>query len=268
MKKSLVVVATILVVICLCPVLARGQEIPGTKSTSLFVVGGGWSVKVNLLNTSPDPIKFNMLFFDQAGQGLKVRDVYGDLFYATSIGQPIQPGGSWEITLDSPSPTPQHGSLMVRVFTPTTVNGELVFVPKDFELSSVIYLRNPAGELIAQAPVFSMAPMSDVFLAFTANSKTKERTGVAIANHTWTPTVALLEVVDNNGIVLGRGQTKTLPANAQMAMFVDEMVSIPDGTSGRLRIQSYIPIVVAGLAATVNSRGEFLISTERVFPGK
>jgi hypothetical protein len=111
----------------------------------------------------------------------------------------------------------------------------------------------------AGVPLEKEAP---AFRLFVQSSDTVQ-TGVALANPTAVPVVATLELTRDDQIVTAPVVREvTIPANGQIAKFVNELIpDLPTTFTGVLRITSPTPITAIGLRGTVNERNHFLITT-------
>ncbi|PYS47490.1 MAG: hypothetical protein DMG13_27805 [Acidobacteria bacterium] len=92
------------------------------------------------------------------------------------------------------------------------------------------------------------------------------RTGVAIANPNPVPATISFSVSDSTGINFAQG-TVTIPANGQIARFLDEPpFSVPGSTFGTWTFSSSTDIAVLGMRGRTNERSEFLMTTLAVSP--
>jgi hypothetical protein len=92
------------------------------------------------------------------------------------------------------------------------------------------------------------------------------RTGIAIANAGNTAAVVNLELSDMAGINLGLNTSITIPANGQLATFLDEIpafANLPALFRGVLRPSTVAPagFSMIGLRGAYNERGDFLMAT-------
>jgi hypothetical protein len=117
------------------------------------------------------------------------------------------------------------------------------------------------GVTVSEASV-PLQQEASAFRLFVQSSETVQ-TGVALANPTAVPAVATLELTPGEPIPLGTvTRTITIPANGQVAKFVNDLVPyLPTTFSGVLRITSPTPLTAIGLRGTVNERNNFLITT-------
>ncbi|PYS51864.1 MAG: hypothetical protein DMG13_17875 [Acidobacteria bacterium] len=87
------------------------------------------------------------------------------------------------------------------------------------------------------------------------------RSGLAIANPNSEPAAVSFFFTDENGNDLGSG-TGTIPANGQIANFLDEApFNGPSTFGGSFTFDSSKPVSVVALRGLVNERSEFLITT-------
>jgi hypothetical protein len=88
------------------------------------------------------------------------------------------------------------------------------------------------------------------------------RTGFAVGNPSSSPVTANLELTTLEGAPTGLFKSVQIPANGQMAIFLDEiMPSVPDEFKGVLRLTAESPIATVGLRGRVNERGNFIFTT-------
>jgi hypothetical protein len=92
------------------------------------------------------------------------------------------------------------------------------------------------------------------------------QTGIAVANPSATPVNVLFEVNTLNGASTNLTGTITIPANGQVAMFLNQvpgLTTLFNPFKGVLRVSTTAPggISVVGLRGRYNERGDFLIAT-------
>jgi hypothetical protein len=90
------------------------------------------------------------------------------------------------------------------------------------------------------------------------------RTGVAIANPMGTPATVTFNFTEESGREVRSG-TATIPANGQIAAFLDESpFNGPAPFSGSFTFSSPTPVAVVALRGITNERSEFLLTTQAV----
>jgi hypothetical protein len=90
------------------------------------------------------------------------------------------------------------------------------------------------------------------------------QTGLAVANISTSAAIVTLELSKLDGSSTGLTGTLTVPANGQVAIFLNEIpgfASLQTPFQGVLRVSSQVPIFVVGLRGRYNERNDFLMTT-------
>jgi hypothetical protein len=227
----------------------------GRTNTSMllphFAVGGGWSTTLILVNPTDSVVSGTAAFRSPGsettgGTALTVNVNGRD---GSTFSYSIPPRSSSRLTLKSNDKDIKTGSIKVSADTGPLPSGLAVF-------SNVT-----DGVTVSEAGV-PLQKEASAFRLFVQSSE-NQRTGVALANPTAAPVVATLEFTQDDQVITGPvTQTVTIPANGQVARFVNELIpDLPTTFTGMLRITSSTPLTAIGLRGTVNERNNFLITT-------
>jgi hypothetical protein len=230
-----------------------------------FAVGGGWSTRILMVNPVNDTIKGRVHVRNSSG--------------VESSTIPYNISGSASAAVDVPNsgPAVQAGSLLIE---PDSGNAAPV--------ASTVFSLVRNGVTVAENGVAQTGTGHAFHLFVEASGASGApgsiRTGIAIANGGNKSAVVSLELSDMAGIDLGLHTSLTLPANRQVAVFLDEIPAFSNLSTpfqGVLRLSTASPsgFSMIGLRGAYNERGDFLIATmphideelsgngrERVFP--
>ena len=255
----------------LVPTMANGQMtfwLPGHVGLygPQLVVGGGYRTDVTITNVSSTTTQVVLSFGSQTEVPLlvKLTHVDGNRFEVDSNGYnpgDIPPGGSVQVTLRSPSPTPVVGSLGA-IITRSSSGQNAVQV-------SMQYSYAPYGTVLGQAAVSVTEPsMGFGFHAVRSIEPDQDelRTGVAITNATGRTAHLTFKIRNRMGQEVVSFPLTIVPYG-QVAKFIGEMTTLPSSWSGGLvEITSDVPIAGMTLQTTVNMEGNFTFSSGTTFP--
>jgi hypothetical protein len=221
-----------------------------------FADGGGWSTQVVLVNPTDQPLNGTIEFFSQGtatASGMLVSlTVNGQSGSSFPYAIPARTSRRFETSGSGSSP--RVGSVRV---TPTTGSrtpaGLLIFS----------YVNG--GITVSEASV-PASPMGTAFRMYAkATSVTggpgSIQTGFAIANPDAAAVTVNFELTTLGGASTGMTSSVTVPANGQIAKFLNEIFPTVGEFEGILRISSTGPIAATGLRGRYNERLDFLITT-------
>ena len=208
------------------PVVEIGT-VPNASTIAHFADGGGWTTQVVLINPTEAVTTGTVEFIDPAG------------IVVQTTPYSLQPRSSVRIATAGSGQGIQTGS--VRISSPVAAVS--------------IFSFKSNGVTVTQAGV-PMTPTATAFRAYVENGP-RIRSGIAIANPSGSAVDVTIEFA-------GVPKTLSIPSRGQTALFLDEMVTLPDLSAAfrtMLWITSPVPIAVTGLRSRTNERGEFLITT-------
>ena len=120
------------------------------------------------------------------------------------------------------------------------------------------------GVTVSQSGVPAIG-VASAFRMYVESSGDSIQSGIAVANASASPAVVAFELTGLSGVSTGLSGTVTVPANGQVAMFLNQipgMQSVPRQFQGVLRVATTsAPISVLGMRGRHNERGDFLITT-------
>ena len=208
--------------------------------------GGGWTSRIELVNPTDQPLTGRLEFVSAAGGALQIAlgSQTGSAFdYA------IPSKGSVTFTTSGAAPDTRTGWIRVIPSAGTYPSGDVIF---SFRQNGVVVTE-------AAAPATRFA---SVFRQYVGSV----RTGFAIANPASSAIQLSFDLTDLNGNTVGSTVTRTIGANMQMSLFIDELSgfqNLPAGFTGVMRVSTTAAsgFCMIGLRGQYNTRGDFLIST-------
>ncbi len=217
----------------------------GASVVPHFAAGGGWSTELVLVNVTDSPITGTVVFVNQAGQPatVTVRGQQGSIFRYD-----LPPRGGSTFKTSDVSEITNAGSIRV-----VPNGGE---APPAFS----IFSYTSGGTTVSEAGV--AAVNGGMNFRLYADAAGPVQTGVAVTNLLNTEARVNFELYLPNGSPSGISGTLNVPANGQVARFVNQIAGFPSlPPRGVLRISSATPIAVVGLRGRYNERNEFLVTT-------
>jgi hypothetical protein len=232
-----------------------------------FSDGGGWTTQVVLVNPTDETISGTVQFL---GQGS-----------ASSAGQPVS------VTIDGQTASTFVYSIASRTARrlltsgrgSSTQSGWVRVVPDSGRRSPsglAIFSYKTGGVTVSEAGV-PASPATTAVRMYAEVSGDAVDTGVALSNSTGSAIPARVELTDLAGKALAVTGNITVPANGQVALFLDQVSGfekLPTPFQGIARISttSASGMSVVGLRSRLNERGDFLITTtppvdEKAAPG-
>ena len=219
-----------------------------------FADGQGWTTQVILVNPKDASISGNIQFVDQNGQAITVT-ANGQT--ASTFAFSIPGRASFRLL------TAGQGSLLRP--------GSVQIIPaagSNSPTSLSIFSFKPAGITVSEAGVPSIS--GTAFRMYVEASGTPGtirsiQTGIAIANSSSSPAAVTFDLTGLDGSSLGLTASAIVPANGQVAKFLNEIFAsqtLPQPLRGILRVTTSRPeLAVIGLRGRYNERGDFLITT-------
>ena len=222
--------------------------LPGMVIFPHFAEGGGWTSQIILVNPTENPLVGTIQFLDNLGR-------------AVTVGVNNQSGSSFTYQM------PPRTSLKLQTSgTPSsTVVGSVRVIPNNSTAAPsglAIFSFRKNGIVVSEAGVPPVAAGSAFRLY--AEAAGTIRTGIAITNNSAFDATVALELSQLNGSSTGLTGTISIPANGQVAKFLDEVQgfgSLQTPFQGVLRVSSSASISVMGLRGRNNERNDFLITT-------
>lgn len=239
------------------PVAPLSASVADTLYFPHFVDGSGWTTQVILVNPIDSTITGTVQFLGQGSGTTAASPVtltLDDGSAGSSFAYSIPPRSSRRFTTANPAGTVAVGSVRA---TPDVGNS----LPSGLG----IFAFGSGGGTVFEAGVPAL-PKGSAFRVYVEASGTPEaigsvRSGVAITDTSGTSNTVTLELTNLDGSIAVASDTLSVPPSGQVARFIDELFTVPDGFSGVLRVTSTSDIAVVGLRARVNSRGELKITT-------
>jgi hypothetical protein len=129
----------------------------------------------------------------------------------------------------------------------------------------VIFSYQTGGITVSEAGV-SALPTSTAFRLYAETAGVpgnigSVRSGVAITNTVNAVSTVAVDVTNLQGNSIGPPVFISIPPMGQTASFLDELMALPAGFKGIVRLTAPPAIAVIGLRGRVNQRGDFLITT-------
>ncbi len=219
--------------------------LPATNGAILFphfADGAGWTTQMLLVNPTDAPMTGSIQFASAPAQNYSIAGKSSVNVATSGLGTTVVTG--------SVRVVPSAGS--------NAPSGIAVFSFKN------------GGITVMQTGVPAL-PLSTAFRLYAESSGTPQRigsieTGIAVANPSASPADVLFELNTLNGAPTGLTGSATVPANSQVAMFLNQVQGLSTLFSpfqGVLRVSTTSPggISVVGLRGRYNERGDFLIAT-------
>ena len=242
------------------PVMGLSATSSETAIVPHFVDGGGWSTRIVLVNPTDLVISGTMEFIDPGSE--------------TTGGLPIeleldgQTGQSFSYTLSPRSAR----RFQTTGGLPTARVGSVRIVPTAGETtpSALAIFSFSAGGITSTEASISATTAGSAFRVYAevageSGQIGSIQSGVAIANPSASGVAVAFELFDLAGASTGLTGNLSIPAQGQMALFLDQIPGFETLTSpyqGVLRISSTTTgIHVAGIRSRYNERGDFLITT-------
>jgi hypothetical protein len=239
-------------------------DLDSTTSSPLsfphYADGAGWKTDVILLNPTESTLTGTIQFFSQgdlstAGSPttLVVNGASG-----SSFDYSIPPRSSVKFQTSNPEDATRAGSVRVTPNGGTRAPSGLV-----------VFSFRRLGKVVSEAGVQALGTASAFRLYaeasgdFNASAPGSIQTGFAISNASSSNVTVIFELTNLDGVSTGQVGSTTIPANGQVAMFIDQIpgfnnLQVP--FKGILRIRG-ANVSVVGLRARYNEAGSFLITT-------
>jgi hypothetical protein len=208
------------------PVVALGVTLPESTTIAHFADSGGWATQIVLVNPSDAMVNGSVQFISRTGQTIQSRP------YS------VPPRSATRVSSTSSTSDEHTGS--VRILSPIS--------------AFTIFSLTSNGVTVTQAatPTGAAGTAFRVYVEIGA----AVRSAIAVAN----PSPASVNVTLD---LAGRTTILSIPANGQVALFVNEIPGVSGLATpfqGVLRMTSVTPIAVTALRGQTNERGEFLIT--------
>ena len=224
-------------------------SLPGPVQTiAQFVDGGGWATEVVLINPLNKAISGSIQAFNPDGQ---------PAFVPFAGPYTIPAAGFFRFRTPGTGANIQSGSIRI---TPAADSA----APTS---TAIVSFRS--NGITALQTAIPGAAGGTTFRLFAENLGTLNAapgsilTAIAIANPTSNPASVALELYGNDGTPAGLRDSMTIPANGQMAVFLNQIPGfsgLPSSFQGVLRISSASMVAVSALRAHYNERADFLIT--------
>lgn len=232
------------------PVLDLSSTARAPTMLPHFADGGGWTTEVSLINPSDQPLTGTVRIEDPSGAPLQV-DAGG--MKAAAFTYTIAPRSSFRLRTLGAGSAVLAGSVRIEP-------GLNQIAPSAY----AVFTFSNAEAVISEAAVAAASPATSFRLY--AESNTRIRTGLALANAGSSDILVTAEALQLDGSSTGLSGTLGVPAKGQTALFADQIAglqSLASGFQGVLRLSTLTPnsLVAAGLRGRTNERDEFLITT-------
>ena len=222
-----------------------------------FADGGGWTTQVVLINPTDSTVTGTVGFLG-SGSGtmaaLPVDLILDDGSVGSNFAYSIPARSSRRITTSNPDGTTSVGSVRA-----TGEGGSAM--PSGLVIFSFV----SGGVTVSEAGVPAL-PEGSAFRVYVETSGIpghvgSVRSGIAITDTSGTLNTATLELTNVDGSLAVASQTLSIPPSGQVALFLDELFSLPDNFSGVLRVTSTSSVAMVGLRLRVNERSEIKTTT-------
>ncbi len=207
-----------------------------------FADGAGWSTQMLLVNPTDAPMTGSIQFASAPAQNYSIAGKSSVNVATSGLGATVATGA-------------------VRVVPSAGSNAPTGIAVFSFKNGGITVMQTGVPAL----------PVSTAFRLYAESSGTPQRigsieTGIAVANPSASPADVLFELNTLNGAATGLTGSATVPANSQVAMFLNQVQGLSTLFSpfqGVLRVSTTSPggISVVGLRGRYNERGDFLIAT-------
>ena len=226
-----------------------------------FAVGGGFTTQFVLVNPGDSTLNGTLQFYSQ-----------GSVNPVSTPGIPVAVEVDGQSAISFDFTIPPRSSRRLQTTGTAIQSGSVRFVSSSGSAApSVlgIFSYRLGGVLASEAGIPAI-PASTAYRVYVESAGTlgvpgSIQSGLAIANTSASPVTVALELRNMQGTPAGNVETVTVPANGQVAMFLESLgsfSSVADPFQGVLRISSPSPGIFAlGLRARYNERGEFLMTT-------
>jgi hypothetical protein len=238
------------------PVSAVGATATETVFFPHFADGSGWSTQVVLVNPGDDTLSGTVQFFDQGS--------------ASAAAKPVTVSIDGQSASSFPYSIPARSSRRFQTAGSgnTLLSGSVRVVPGGGTKSPsglAIFAYRAGGVTVSEAGVPASRPTSAVRMYAEVSGEAID-SGVAIANPSSSAAVVTVELTDLNGKAVGSKAQLTVPADGQVAMFLDQIpglgsTPLPFQGLARMSTSAAGGVAVVGLRSSVNTRGDFLITT-------
>jgi hypothetical protein len=216
-----------------------------------FAASGGWRTELVLVNTTGVAVSGTVSFFDTSGNPMTV--AVGSVT-VSSVDYSVPSKRTVKFALVNSGSTVQTGLAKI---TPTS--GDRAPVPLG------IFSYTFGGARVTEAAVAGLRGTE--FRTYVENSGTPGginaiQSGFAIGNAESTTATVSVEVFRTDGSSTGLTNSITIPVNAKVARFTNELFpTLPASFKGTMRLTSSSNLSVVGLRSHINERGDFLITT-------
>src|SRR5262249_952426 len=199
-----------------------------------FAQGGGWATQVLLVNPADLPIKGRVQFS-------------GSLSASGAFNIPAR----ISIRMDVPASGPSVQTGWIRIIPD---------VGSRMPSNAAIFSFKSEEVTVTEASVPAIPADTGFRLYVETSGDGKIQTGVAIMNPSNVDVPVTLASTNVNGRPLGTGVI-TVPANSQIALFLNQVAGLAAPSQGIVRISAGFPLSVIGLRGRYNERNDFLITT-------
>jgi hypothetical protein len=218
-----------------------------------FAVNNGWKTDLILVCPGSSPCNGTVSMRDAAGNPVTVK---ADALVANSFPYGLVPLGSEKVTLTGADTQATGGTIQI---TPSA--GSVTPIA-----TAVFSYSNTNGVTVSEAGVTTpIGTQFRTYVEYSGQAATvgSIQPGVAIGNTSGTSNTVNLALTKLDGTATGLSTTLTIPANGQIAKFVNELFpSLAVPFQGILTVTSNNgPIAVIGLRGHYNERRDFLITT-------
>jgi len=217
-----------------------------------FAVNNGWTTELQMICISPNPCTGTVSMRDATGAAAIVR---ADTLVASSFPYSLGPYQSQKVLLSGTGNQVSGGTIQIAPSNGSVTPG-----------ATAVFSYSHNGITVSEAGVTT--PVGTQFRTYVEYSgipgtSGSIQAGVAIANTAASSTSVTLTLNGLDGSTTGLTATVTIPANGQLAKFINEMFpSLTAPFKGILTVTSNGgPIAVIGLRGHYNERDDFLITT-------
>ena len=229
----------------------------GTVYFPHFADGNGWATQVVLVNPTDRTITGTVGFLGPGSGTVPAFPVIlalADGRTGSSFDYSIPARSAQRFTTSNPAGRLAVGSMRATPSSGNTAPSGLV-----------VFSFALGGKTVSEAGVPSL-PKGSAFRAYVEASGTPGqagsiRSGLAITNTAATSNTVTLEVTRLDGSLAVAPETLSLPPSGQVALFLDQIFSLPNSFSGVLRVTSTAEIAMVALRLRVNERGELKMTT-------
>ena len=228
-----------------------------------FTDGAGWSSQVILVNTSDAQMRGEIHFVSQGSlsdppQGIEVGTGVGT---ASVFEYDIPPRSFYRLQTNGLMDNLSVGSVQIVPFFGFNEPAAHAIISNHVD-GNTIFETSIEGQL----PATNFRLHAEAIGEFDAGKPKSTRTAIAIANPSATPATVQLEVTSFDGVRLGTSSPVQIPANGQVAWFLNqvpglESVNAPFQGIVRLTELTGAGVTAASFRMMLNERLDHLITT-------